>query len=458
MNKPKKNEGWIREAKKEHRELFSELDVLLRSLDRFFVIENLPPSKKVPGGKNFTGELKAAWDVIVRVLAILDNVIPEKQRNVYWFQKFAESKLLSNRARDLMKADMYKQETPEKSLYVLYDSFCNLKSIISDIMQNVNIQQLSYKNVGQLITKELRENVFFSPFKNKMDPDLDFIDNQTVTAIVRSIDDMETKKTASVIFLYLFRFLRYMSHVDHSVSKTASLTRSVVVLILVRSEIDMFRSYMDNTSSHTKDNTLGMLLKGLSYQFSMETKRVYQQELTNIFNKKTVKHLRGKVENSHGILKNLTLQAIVQLARFWNEDVKDEDVFDIFITRTGQSIKLRDDLYVLHRMIGQMGKASKNNKEIKPVLATLINYLEYFESFTFKLLRYDDFEEFSNLVNAVRLDYLNDKGFKPIMDKCHLLDVLISTTLRHIENREELKSRPIDIEQTEELVKQYFMA
>jgi hypothetical protein len=451
------NESWIKEAKGEHRELFSELDVLLRSLDRFFVIENLPPSKATPGGKNFNGELKAALDVVIRVLAILDRVIPEKYRNVYWFQKFAESKLLSNRARDIMKADMYKQDTPEKSLYVLYDSFINLKSIISDILQNVNIQQLSYKNVGQLITKELRENIFFSPFKKKMDPDLDYIDNHTISNIVKSIDDTEARKVASIIFLYLFRFLRYMSHVDHSVTKTNSLSRSIVVLVLVRSEIDMFRYYMDSTALKTKDNALGMLLKGLSYQFSMETKRVYQQELTNIFNKKSIKHLRGKVENSHGILKNLTLQAIVQLARFWNENVKEEDVFDIFITRTGQSIKLRDDLYVLHRMINELGKAPKNNQQKEILLATLINYLEYFESFTFKLLRFDDFEEFSNLVNAVRIDHLNEKGFQQIVEKCHLLDVLISTTLRQIENREELKDHPLDIEKSEELMKQYLI-
>lgn len=454
MNKTAK-EGWLQKSKRENRELFSELDVLLRALDRFFVVENLPPSKDIPGVKNFHGELNAAGEVVIRVLAILDKAIPERHRNVYWFQKFAEAKLLTNRERDIIKEDMYRQDTPEKSLSVLYDSFINLKTILSDILQNRDIRQLSFNNMGHLIIKELRGNVFFSPFKKKMDPELDSIYNQAVSNIVKGLKDNQTKKMASVIFLYLFRFLRYISHIDHSATRFDSLNRSIVILVLLRSEIDMFRNYVDSASEKIEDNALKMLMKGLSYQFSMETKRVYQQELQNIFNKKTPQQLRSKVENSHGILKNLTVQAVVQLARFWNADVKDEEVFEIFITKTGQSIKLRDDLYVLHRIIGQLEKNVKDKKQRDTVLVTLMNYLDYFESFTFKLLRYDDYEEFSSLVNIIRSDYKNGEEFQRVFDKCHQLNVLIATTLRHIENREELKGRPLDIEKSDELVRQY---
>jgi hypothetical protein len=448
-------EGWLQKSKKENRELFSEFDVLLRALDRFFVIENIPPSKSAPGGKNFYGELNAIKEVIVRVLAILDKIIPERDRNVYWFHKFAESKLLTTRERARIKEDMYMQDTPEKSLYVMYDSFINLKSIIADILQNSDIRQLSFKNIGQLISKALHENVFFSPFLKKMDPELDFIDNKTVSNIVKGLKDKESRKIASVMFLYLFRFLRYMSHIDQGATRSNSLNRSIVILVLIRSEIDMFHKYMKNASEKIKDDAFRMLIKGLSYQFSMETKRVYQQELNNIFDKKSSRQLRGNVENSHGILKNLTLQAIVQLSKFWNTDVKDEEVFEIFITRAGQSIKLRDDLYVLHRIIGQLEKTVDDKEKRDIILATLSNYLDYFESFTFKLLRYDDYGEFSNLVNSITSDYKKGEDFQKILDKCHQLDVLIVTTLRQIENREELKGQPIDIEKSEELVRQY---
>ena len=83
-------ERWVVNSKKKYKEIFSELDVLLKALDRFFYIENLPISKEDLTHRNFYDELTAVRDVIFRILGILEVVIPESKKNAYWFQKFAE--------------------------------------------------------------------------------------------------------------------------------------------------------------------------------------------------------------------------------------------------------------------------------------------------------------------------------------------------------------------------------
>src|SRR4030043_2339484 len=153
-------EKWVANSKKKYKEIFSELDVLLKALDRFFYIENLPISKEDLTHRNFYDELTAVRDVIFRILGLLEVVIPGSKKNAYWFHKFAESKFLTDHVRDLFKKELYKQDTPEKGLYLLYDLFINLKGIVTDILKTGKISYHGYLNIGQLISKEIRENSF----------------------------------------------------------------------------------------------------------------------------------------------------------------------------------------------------------------------------------------------------------------------------------------------------------
>jgi hypothetical protein len=445
-------ENWVSYSKKEHREIFSELDVLLKALDRFFYVENLPIPKEDLTNRNFYDELTAVRDVILRILGILEVIIPESKKNAYWFQKFAESKFLTDRVRDLFKKELYKQDTPEKGLYLLYDLFINFKGIVSDLLKAEKISYLGYLNVGQLISKEIRGNSFLNPFRKDINPEFDKIENLEISNIVKSIKDKETKKYISILYLYLFKFLRYLKHIDITSQHSITLNSSLLILILLRSEINMFHNYIKVTED-IKDKELKMLLKSISYQFSMETKRVYLQELKEIMRKKAPQHFRGKIENSHGILKNLTEQSIVQLTQFFKPDVQGENIFESFTTRLWQSLKLREDIFVLHRFLTLLEGKANLQEERSVIFESLKNFMRYFESFTFKLLRYDDYDEFASFFNDIFS--FKEPEFNKIFEKIHNFNIFLETTLRHISIRAELRDKPMDINKTEKLLEQY---
>jgi hypothetical protein len=448
-----KSDTWLSQAKKEYRELFSELDVLLRSLDRFFLIENLPISSGDLSDKNFFDELNAVRDVIFRILAILEVVIPESRKNAYWFQKFTESKYLSGHSRDLFKEKMYIQDSPEKGLYLMYDLFINLKGIITDLLKTGEILYLSYINVGQLVSKEIRDNVFLNPFSKDINPDFDSINNPRLTEVVKSIKDREVRKNISLLYVYLCRFLRYIRHIDITSQHSIALNSSLLILIMLRSEIDMFHKFIKKISDKTKDEQLVLLMKSISYQFSMETKRVYIQELKDVIRKKGPNHFRGKLENSQGILKNLIEQSTVQLTRFFNPKVQGKDIFDSFTTRHCQSMQLREDLFVLHRFISLLEEKATFPEIVSDVFNSMKKFMRYFESSTFKLLRYDDYDEFAFFFSNIFSFQGSD--LNKLLKKIRGFKIFLETTLRNIANRAELKDAPVNINRVEEIVKQY---
>ena len=458
MLRKEETEDWAREARKLNHQLFSELDVLLRALDRFFNVENLLFSNEDLTNKNFYEELVTARDAILRVLGILEVVIPESRKNAYWFQKFAETELLTARKRDDFRETLYRQDTPEKGLYLLYDSFINLKGVISDLVRTGNISYMGFMNIGHMIGKEIRENRCFNPFSKGLNPEFDTITHGIVSEIVRSIDRPEVKKQISIIYVYLFRFLRFMRCIDMETQRPVSLNSSLVILILMKSEIGAFQGYIEKALRKIGDPELEMLLKSIAYQFTMENRRVYLQEMRDILRKKASPHFRGKIENCHGILKNLTEQSIVQLTQYFRHEIPGEEVFASFVTKLQQSIRLREDIFVLHRFISMLEDKAGNVRGRLKVFESLRNYMLYFESFTFRLLRHDDYEEFAvffNEINTAKKEAVTGADFRKLLERIRHFRIYLETTLRHIGNRSELNDKSIDMERVESLIRQY---
>jgi len=458
----REKDEWVSSSKKKYGRVFSELDVLLRALDRFFNVDNLPIAREDITNiinRNFYDELTAVYDVVLRVLTILEIVIPESRKNAYWFQKFAQAKFPTDQTRDAFRERLYRQETPEVGLYLLYDSFTNLKGVIAELLKSGTISYPCFTNIGQVIGKEIRENKFFNPFRKDVDLELNIVENRVISELVKSIDDIETRRQISLLYLYLFMFLRFLNHMDVTSERSVSLNSSMVIIILLRSEIGIFQNYIEQMSKRIPNEELKTLLKSISYQFRMETKRVFLQELKDITQKKSYPYFRGKMENSHGILKNLAEQSILQLSLFFKPTLHGEEIFESFTTKLQQSLKLREDICVLHRFLEFLEEKADVPEERERVFHSARNYMLYFESFTFRLLRYDDYHEFVSFFTDMFAfnddDVLAEFKFKRFLEKIHYFKIFLETTLRHLDNRAELKERPIDNKRVQELVEQY---
>jgi hypothetical protein len=148
---------------------------------------------------------------------------------------------------------------------------------------------------------------------------------------------------------------------------------------------------------------------------------------------------------------------VVQLVSFYNPAIKGSDIFDTFLTKREQSIRLREDILILERFLTLVEREGTPEKRVH-VFDALRNFMLYFQSFTFKLLRYDDYEEFISFfqkVFALNREELKGKGFDKLKDKMRQFRVFIGTCLRQISDRAELADVPVDMKRVENSLGQY---
>lgn len=451
-------QDWVSASQSINEELFSEVDVLLRALDRFFSSENIRTGQEELSTVNFSEDLLTVRDTILRLLGILEVIIPDSRKNAYWFQKFAETKLLTARKRDELRENLYRQDNQEKALYLLYDTCINLKGIVSDVLQTGSITYVSFMNIGRLIGKEIRENQFFNPFRKAVIPEYDFIRSPEISEIVKAVKTKEFKKEVSLIYVYIFRLLRFLSFVDIETQREVSLNSSLMILLLVKSEINILLALLDETVKTVNDKVFAELLGSVAYQFSMESRRIFSQELTDIYKLRSSPHFRGKLENSYGTLRNMTEQAAVQLTQFFSPEVRGEAIFPDFVPRLQLSLRLLEDLLVLDKFTALVEKSAGSVEQRTAAFESLRKYMVYFESSTFRLLRYGDYEEFAAFFHAIASlpgDIAAGPGFYSAHERIKRFRVFLQLTLKNIENRVELSGRPVDSERIETIMGQY---
>jgi len=455
---PEEQDNWALAGRRTHKKHYSELDVLLKALERYFDPENHLAHGLARGlvhpGRNFSRELVIVRDGALRVQGILECIMPESRRNTYWFRKFAEQKLLREAEKDSFKEWMHSQDTPEKSIYLIYDTFINTKNIISELLKSGNVSFSSFAGIGQILSREIRSNRYFNPFRREINPEFDAIGNTGISTVVKKIGDRSERKLVSLVFIYLFRFLRYLDHMDLASQRTIALHTNILILFLLRYDMQLFTKRLEAWSEEAGPE-LSNILGSIGYQFSMEQKRVFRQELRDLLARSSGQQ-RGKIENSHGILRNLAEQVIIHLSQRWSPGTKGEDVFDNYSTKLQQSLALRDDIAVLHRLISLFERKGKSPKERRMLLAAIRNYMRYFESFTFRLLRYEDYEEFASFfLELTELIKKSDREFDKIFEKCMQFKIYLETSLRQVANRAELREKPLLAHKVDERIKQY---
>ena len=456
-----RREDWISASREANSELFSEVDVLLRSLDRFFSAENVRPSQEELATANFSEDMITVRDTILRLLGTLEVIIPDSRKNAYWFQKFAESKLLTAAKRDVFRENLYRQDSREKALYLLYDTCINMKGIVSDLLQAGNISYLSFMNFGRLISKEIRENRYFSPFKKGLNPEYDLIHSTEISEIVKAVRPKELKKEVSVIYIYLFRLLRFMSFIDIATQRELSLNSSLMILYLLKSETDIFIGLLDRTAKAAPSPDFAEMAGSVSLQFAMDSRRIFSQELRDIYSVRSSPRFRSKIESSHGILKDLTEQSVVQLTQFFNPEVEGETIFPGFVTRMDQSLRLRREVMVLFRLTSLAAGSAGNVARRTAAFESLRNYMVYFQSSTFRLLRYGDYEEFASFfqeIGSLPEDVAGGPGFYKVHERIKLFNAFLKSTLGNIERRAELSGRSFDDKKVEAMVRRYLGA
>jgi len=468
-------EKWLSglELKDKHRVLF-ELEILLKGLDRFFNVKNLPlANMEQVIAINFIEELEIVLQFVDRIVELSEKLLEASRREDYQFQYYIETKLLGDYERTRFREAVLCQDTPEASLFVLYSTFLNIRELLRGLTDLKKVPYTLFFNAGNLITREIVSNRFFNPVRDlSFRPEYDRVVNRRIKRIVKGINEPVLQREVSLVVLAFNRLLQYLSFIDPVAETMGELKRSLLFFALINSESKYLREYMENNlpgamegSTHQKAQEFTATCDSLSFQLNMELKKIQSGELMNLSKHTSIDTVRTAVENSHGILTNFFQQSIIALLSVFHKDLQGEEVFPVFISRRRQSVKLREDVAMLDLLMNRFEEITETT-EAGEKLSTYVKYLTLQKGLaagmrkeTVPYMRHQDLVEFEKYFRFIDSLSKDDLDSVETLDKFKMeskfFKIFVETTLGHISNRADLQGIPLDEKRVKNRLKRF---
>jgi len=461
---------------KKQEKLF-ELEVLLKGLDRFFNLANQPISEmEAVVNREFTNELLIIKNAVGRVVRLCKGLLSADDNRALHFRNYVETRLLNDyqRAKRIERALL--QRTPEESLYVLTHSFINFQEILASVVSHSKNSYFLFYHLEQLIGREIAGNRYFNPFKAAgFAPHYDVIKSPRFAGLVRAIADPALRKHMSIIFLMMFKLLRYFSFINPEQKDLAALKDSLLIFSLVNSESTLLSDLIENEVSRVVKDADGLppqrkdllisAMDAFSYQLTVELEKIFELELKDAAKEQDVTTLRNGVARSRGLLTNIFQQGIVGIGQALDPELEGRDVFPDFVSKIEESLRLRRDVWLFHKVVENLEQVIEKSREqgsavpLIEAIKTTRNFIFYYQNISFQYVRSMDREEFHNFFQMMDKFVVSDidqsKKLEDFARNLHAFKMFLETTLANINNRAELRDMPFGRKEGERILSQF---
>jgi hypothetical protein len=422
-------------------ELF-ELEMWLRSFERFFRIRNQPISEKEIkqlAVRNWFEELRLVDNVIVRVIHLCTSILTEEQVNQTRFGQYLDSYLKKDDVVDPYVEKLLRQSTPEAGLTLLREAFEDIHVVLTELAQLSRVSYATFTSVGRLVHREMRRSDLIALLiDKKFKPIHDRITNPAVVATIRRAGPQERKHAAKV-FLEFFRLLHYLEYASPAGAQEDELKNKILIFSLITSETRMLLQYLERKVLKSLDpaSALHQLYDSFVYCLPLELKKVINTELLDISLTRHSESVRARVENSHGILSDCFRQSVVQLAQVFDPAVGGHDIFKGFTEKREQSVRLRDGLALVIKALREF-QARKD----EAAAARMKDQISDFYDNTMKYLMYRDWSGFEMFF----IEILKCSSLSGLAQIGHRFETFLMTLFREVQKRAILQDVPLSPE------------
>jgi hypothetical protein len=428
-------------------ELF-ELEMWLRSFERFFRVKNQPLSEKEVQQlalRNWSDELRLVDNVIVRVVQLCTSILTEDQVNLARFDQYVESYLKKDDSVDPYVEKLLRQATPEAGLTLLQESFEDIHLILTDLVRLARIPHTTFQAVGKTLYREIRRSDLLALLiDKKFKPVYDRITNPAIALTIRRIAEPGRRRQSAKVFLELFRLLHYLDYADPDRSEAGDLRDSILVFSLITAEARLLLSFLERRVLPAVDpeDPLYQTYDSFVYCIPLELKKVINTELQDISTTRQADSVRARVENSHGILKDCFQQSIVQLAQCFDQTTAGRDIFPDFTAKFEQSIQLRDGLGRLIRALREF-QDRRDEEAARTVKSAISDFYDH----NMKYLMYRDWSGFELFF----IEILKCGSLSGLVQISHRFETFLMTLYREVSKRSILRDAPPPVDELADL-------
>jgi hypothetical protein len=419
-------------------ELF-ELEMWLRSFERFFRIKNQPISEreaKQLALRNWSEELRLVDHVLMRAVQLCTAILTEERVNLTRFDKYIEGYIKKDDVVDPYIEKLLRQSTPESGLMLLREALEDVHLVLIDLCGNSRISFNTFTAVGKILYREIRRSHLLALLiDKKFKPIHDRIESPAIATIIRGIEEPSERKQAAKVFLELFRLLHYLRYADPANTQDDDLKSTILIFSLLTSETRLLLAYLERRvlKSLDPDSALYQVYDSFVYCLPFELKKVINTELLDISVARQPEIVRARVENSHGILKDCFQQSVVQLSQVFNPLMDGIHIFPDFTARLEQSLNLRDNLVRLLAAV----KAFQTGKD-EAAANRMKEEISYFYDHSMKDLMYRDWSGFELFF----IEILKCTSVPALLQIGHRFETFLMTLYREVQKRSILQTVP----------------
>jgi hypothetical protein len=412
-------------------ELF-ELEMWLRSFERFFRIGALPSSDRENRAlalRNWSEELRLVDNAILRVVHLATSILSEEQVDLTRFDRYIEDSLARDESLDPHIEKLVRYTTPEAALTLLRESFEDLHLLLVDLVRLSRLPYATFHAVGKILYREVRRSDLVAMIiDKKFKPVHDRVHNRRVARLIRGIESLGERRQAAKVFLELFRLLHYLEYTDPARLPESQLRDTILPFALITSETRLLLVYIEKKVLKGREITspVDQVYDSFVYCVPLELRKVVNTELSDISVTRQADNLRTRVENSHGILKDCFQQSIVQLAQAFDPGVDGARIFPDFIARRDQSVRLRDGLVEVVRALRTF-QAEKTEAAASHMKDGISAFYDHY----IKYLMYRDWSGFE----LFYIEILKCGSMGALGQIAHRFETFLVTLLREVQKR-----------------------
>lgn len=413
------------------RDLF-ELEMWLRSFERFFRVKNQPLSEKETRQlalRSWSEELRLVDNILLRTVQLCTSILTEEQVNQARFGQYVDSYLKKDDVTDPYVEKLLRQSSPEAALTLLRESLEDLHQLLRDMVKLSRLPFASFNAVGKILYREVRRSHLLAMLLDKkFKPVHDHIHIPAIAAAIRAIEDPLQRRQAAKVFLEFFRLLHYLEFADPAQIPEESLKNAILVFALITSETRLLLGYLEQRvlKGLEPESPLHQLYDSFVYSLPFELKKVISTELMDISVARQIDTIRTRVENSHGILKDCFQQCVVQLATYFDPRIAGLDIFPAFTARLEHSIRLRDHLRSLVASV-RLFQARKDAN----AAAAMKDAISRFYDTDMKYLMYRDWSGFELFF----IEILKCSSIPGLLQIGHRFETFLMTLYREVQKR-----------------------
>ncbi len=268
----------------------------------------------------------------------------------------------------------------------------------------------------------------------------DFLPAKVNELLAKKTVSAATKADLQLVLPRIAKILKWLSIIEEMVERDKPLKPALLIFARLYEYIQELTNYVNNRLLRfpNQEEELYGALDGAAYVASIELRKVYQHELTNVTEIRPTPQARARIEASQGLLNDSFQQTLIGFVRLLDPAINDFDVFPIFREKLNASIVLRRDLWELLQDV-QAAEQTVENYPLEELGAKLNKFVQT----SMRHLMYKDWETFERFVEEI-MRTSNRIDLTPIL---HRFGAYLETLFGQVKMRSVLANHPFEFPQ-----------